>query len=39
MTTEANQNSDMVKMVDIHKWFGRVYALRGLILTSNEVKP
>ena len=30
MTTEANQNSDMVKMVDIHKWFGRVYALRGI---------
>jgi simple sugar transport system ATP-binding protein len=30
MTTETNQNNDMVKMVDIHKWFGRVYALRGV---------
>jgi len=30
MTTETDQNNDMVKMIDIHKWFGRVYALRGI---------
>jgi len=30
MTTETNQNNDMVKMINIHKWFGRVYALRGV---------
>jgi len=27
---ETSQNDDMVKMIDIHKWFGRVYAVRGV---------
>lgn len=30
MIMETAQNNDMVKMVDIHKWFGRVYAVRGV---------
>jgi len=30
MMMETAQNNDMVKMVDIHKWFGRVYAVRGV---------
>lgn len=30
MTMETSQNDYMVKMIDIHKWFGRVYAVRGV---------